>query len=90
MRYITLTPSFPFSTVGSCAGLLIRMSLVRAQQREPALVAQLVERGFCKADVASSNLVGGLTNHNICLIFLLCEGSALGEQSPTLAELIQW
>ena len=29
-----------------------------------AFVAQLVERGFCKADVASSNLVEGFRNHS--------------------------
>jgi hypothetical protein len=37
--------------------------------------SSVVEQWFCKPFVASSNLVGGLTNIKICLILLLCEGS---------------
>ena len=36
-----------------------------------ALVAQLVEHRFCKAVVASSSLVGGLTKLNFRLILFL-------------------
>ena len=43
-----------------------------------ALVAQLVERGFCKADVASSSLVGGFSsyktiNENILMVLRIYE-----------------
>ena len=46
------------STVGSCVGLLIRMSLVRAQPKEPkfnARIAQLVVRHTCNVEVRGSN-----------------------------------
>ena len=43
-----------------------------------ALVAQLVERGFCKADVASSSLVGGSE-------FITPIMSLISQQDRTLA-----